>query len=101
MAELHIVENASALHYALAPGAEGGSDAHRGDCLLIRLATSEVETADDLPLPDDAPACPGELLLVVSPQQAMDLGEAIQRALRAYIAARKGGGESLASFPQS
>ena len=98
MAELHIVENASALHYALARGAEGGSDAHRGDCLLIRLGASQVETADDLSLPDDAPTCPGELLLLVSPQLAMDLGEAMSDALRAYIAARKCGGESLASF---
>ena len=78
MAELHIVENASALHYGLALGAEGASEAHRGDRLLIRLGTSEVDSADDLSLPDDAPARPGELLLVVSPELAMDLGEAIQ-----------------------
>ena len=95
MAELQIVENASALRYGLALGAEGASEAHRGDCLLIRLGTSEVDGADDLSLPDDAPARPGELLLVVSPELAMDLGEAIQRAPRACIAARKGGGQHL------
>ena len=33
---------------------------------------------------------PGELLLLVSPQVVMDLGDAIQRALRAYLNATKG-----------
>ena len=62
----------------------------RGDCLLIRLGTNEGGTAEDLPLPEDAPARPGELLLLVSPQVAMDLRDAIQRALRAYLNATKG-----------
>ena len=62
----------------------------RGDCLLIRPGTNEGGTAEDLPLPEDAPARPGELLLLVSPQVAMDLGDAIQRALRAYLNATKG-----------
>ena len=90
MAEFHLVESASALHYGLEVEDEDDGEVRRGDCLLIRLGTNEGGTAEDLPLPEDAPARPGELLLLVSPQVAMDLGDAIQRALRAYLNATKG-----------
>ena len=64
----------------------------RGDCLLIRLGTNEGGTAEDLPLPEDAPARPGpgSCYCLFHPRVAMDLGDAIQRALRAYLNATKG-----------
>ena len=82
-AEFHLVESASALHYG--PEVEDDGEVRRGDCLLIRLGTNESGTTEDLPLPEDAPTRPGELLLLVSPQMAMDLGDAIRSALRAYL----------------
>ena len=45
---------------------------------------------EDLPLPEDAPARPGELLLLVLPDVAMDLGDAIRSALQAYLNATEG-----------
>ena len=90
LAEFHRVESASALHHGLEIEDEEDGEVRRGDSLLIRLGTNEGGTAEDLPLPEDAPARPGELLLLVSPQVAMDLGEEIQRALRAYLNATKG-----------
>ena len=74
MAEFHLVESASALHYGLEVEDEDDGEVRRGDCLLIRLGTNEGGTAEDLPLPDDAPARPGELLLLVSPQVAWTSG---------------------------
>ena len=91
MAEFHLVESASALHYGLEIEDEDGGEVRRGNCLLIRLGTDEDGTAEDLPLPEDAPARPGELFLLVSPQVAMDLGQAIDSALRAYLAATEDG----------
>ena len=90
MAEFHLVESASALHYGLEVEDEDDGEVRRGDCLLIRLGTNEGGTAEDLPLPEDAPARPGELLLFVSPQVAMDLGDAIRSALQAWLDATKG-----------
>ena len=89
MAEFHLVESASALHYGLEIEDEDDGEVRRGDS-LFRLGTNEGGKAEDLPLPEDAPARPGELLLLVSPQVAMDLGDEIQRALRAYLNATKG-----------
>ena len=84
MAELNHVDCASALHYGLE--VEDGEEREGlGDCLLIRLGTNEAGTAEDLPLPEDAPAQPGELLLRVRPDGAMDLGEAIRRVLQTYL----------------
>ena len=100
MAELHVVERASALHYGVEVEDEDGGEVHHRDCLLIRLGTHEVRAGDDLPLPQDAPARPGELLLTCfTAQEAMDLGEAIQSALRAYVAAARAGRSSIASSP--
>ena len=90
MAEFHLVESASALHYGLEVEDEDDDETRRGDCLLIRLGTNEAGTAGDLPLPEDAPARPGELFLLVRPDVAMDLGDAIRSALQAYLDATKG-----------
>ena len=56
MAEFHLVESASALHYGLEIEDEENGEVRRGDSLLIRLGTNEGGTAEDLPLPEDAPA---------------------------------------------
>ena len=85
MAEFHLVESVSALHYGLEVEDEDDAEVRRGDCLLIRLGTNEAGTAEDLPLPENAPARPGELLLLVSPQVAMDLGDEIRLALRTWL----------------
>lgn len=69
---------------------EDDGETRRGDCLLIRLGTNEAGTAEDLPLPEDAPAQPGELLLLVRPDVAMDLGDAIRSALQAWLDATEG-----------
>ena len=92
MAEIHLVESASALHYGLEVEDEDDGEVRRGDCLLIRLRTNEAGTAEDLPLPEDAPARPGELLLLVTPQVAMDLGDEIRKALRAWLDATEDNG---------
>ena len=89
-AEFHLIESASALHYGLEVEDEDDGETRRGDCLLIRLGTNDAGTAEDLPLPEDAPARPGELLLLVRPDVAMDLGDAIRSALQAYLDATKG-----------
>ena len=41
--------------------------------------------AEDLPLLEDAPERPGELLLLDRPDVAMDLGDAIRGTLQAYL----------------
>ncbi|MDE0617109.1 MAG: hypothetical protein OXH87_05920 [Rhodospirillaceae bacterium] len=92
MAEFHLVESASALHYGLEVEDEDDGEVRRGDCLLIRLGTSDAGTAEDLPLPEDAPAQPGELLLLVTPQVAMDLGDEIRKALRVWLDATEDNG---------
>ena len=83
MAEFHLVESASALHYGLEVEDEEDGGVRRDDCLLIRLGTSEAGTAEDLAVPEDAPARPGELPLRVRAGVAMDLGDAIRSALQA------------------
>lgn len=85
MADFHLVESASALHYGLEVEDEDDGEVRRGNCLLIRLGTNEVGMAEDLPLPEDAPERPGDLLLLVRPDVAMDLGDAIRGALQAYL----------------
>jgi len=92
MAEFHLVESASALHYGLEVEDEDDGEVRRGDCLLIRLGTSDAGTAEDLPLPEAAPAQPGELLLLVTPQVAMDLGDEIRKALRVWLDATEDNG---------
>ena len=70
MAEYHLVETASALHYGLDVQDEDDGETRRG-----------------LPLPEDAPV---RLLLLVRPDVVMDLGDAIRSALQAYLDATKG-----------
>ena len=90
MAEFHLVESASALHYGLEVEDEDDGETRRSDCLLIRLGTNEAGTAEDLPLPEEAPALPGELLLLVRPDVTMDLGDTIRSALQAWLDATEG-----------
>ncbi len=92
MAEFHLVESASALRYGLEVEDEDDGEVRRGDCLLIRLGTNEAGTSEDLPLPEDAPARPGELLLLVTPQVTMDLDDEIRKALRAWLDATEDNG---------
>lgn len=81
LAEFYLVESASAHHNGLEVEDEDDGETRRGDCLLIRLATNEAGPAEDLPLPEDAPARQGVLLLLVRPDVAMGLGDAIRSAL--------------------
>ena len=97
MADFHLVESAEALHYGLEVEDEDDGEIRRGDCLLIRLGTNEVGMAEDLPLPEDAPERPGELLLLVRPDVAMDLGDAIRGALQAYLNATVENAQRLVS----